>query len=73
MNRVRWALLGIIAIVSLMGGFSIPHEGIHDVWWNSIPAFFALLGFCGCIIIIVFVKSLGKAFLQKREDYYDGD
>jgi uncharacterized membrane protein len=73
MNRLRWVLLGIIAIISLMGGFSIPHEGIHDTWWNRIPAFFALLGFGGCLLIIFFAKLLGKAFLQKREDYYDGD
>lgn len=73
MNRLRWALLGIIAVISLAAGFAMPHDAAHDAWWNRIPAFFALFGFCGCLLIIFFAKALGKALLQKKEDYYDAD
>lgn len=73
MNKLRWALLAIAAIVSLWGGFATPHDPAHYAWWNRIPAFFALFGFIGCILIIFFAKSLGKLFLRKGEDYYDAD
>jgi hypothetical protein len=73
MNRLRWALLAIAAMVSLLGGFATPHDPAHDAWWNHIPAFFALFGFFGCLLIIFFAKSLGKLILRKGEDYYDAD
>jgi hypothetical protein len=73
MNPLRWTLLGIAAAVSLAAGFALPHDPAHDAWWDRIPAFFALYGFIGCLLIIVFAKSLGKLFLRKREDYYDAD
>ena len=73
MNKLRWALLGIAAVVSLLGGFALPPDPAHEAWWNRIPAFFALFGLLGCLLIIFFAKSLGKLFLRKREDYYDAD
>lgn len=73
MNGRCWALLIIAAVIALAAGFATPHDTAHDQWWNSVPAFFALFGFGGCLLIIVFAKSLGKALLQKREDYYDAD
>jgi len=73
MNTLRWALLAIATIVSLGGGFAIPHDPAHDAWWNRIPVFFALFGFIGCVLIIFLAKSLGKLLLRKREGYYDAD
>jgi hypothetical protein len=72
-NKLRWALLAIVTVVSLWGGSAAPHDPAHDGWWNRIPAFFAFFGFFGCIGIILFAKSLGKLFLRKGEDYYDAD
>ncbi|TSA47138.1 MAG: hypothetical protein D4R56_02650 [Deltaproteobacteria bacterium] len=73
MNKLRWALLVVSAVISLAAGFATPHDAAHEEWWNRIPAFFALFGFIGCIVIIFFAKSLGELFLRKREDYYDAD
>lgn len=73
MNKLRRALLVIAAVISLAVGFTTPHDPAHDQWWSRIPAFFALFGFIGCIVIIFFAKSLGKLFLRKGEDYYDAD
>jgi hypothetical protein len=73
MNGLRWALLAVAAVVSLLGGFVIPHDPVHDAWWNRIPGFFALFGFLGCVAIIFLAKSLGKLFLRKGVDYYDAD
>lgn len=74
MNGRRWALsVIVVAVISLAAGFATPHDAAHDQWWNLVPAFFALFGLGGCLLIIVFAKALGKALLQKKEDYYDAD
>ena len=73
MNRLRWGVLAIATTVSLWGGFAMPHDPAHGAWWNRVPVFFALFGFLGCVLIIFFAKSLGKLFLRKGDDYYDGD
>jgi hypothetical protein len=73
MKRWHWTLLGITAIVALLAGFAMPHDTAHDAWWNRIPAFFALFGFIGCLVIIFFAKFLGKVLLRKQEDYYNAD
>ena len=73
MNPLRWTLLGIAAAGSLVVEWALTYDHAHDAWWNWIPAFFALFGFFGCLLIIVFAKWLGKRFLRKREDYYDAD
>lgn len=73
MRTLLWILLGTAAAVSLLGGFLLPLDPAHEAWWNRIPAFFALYGFIGCLVIIVFAKLLGKLFLRKKGDYYDAD
>ncbi len=40
-------------------------------FWDRIPGFNAIYGFISCLIIIVVSKTLGKWWLQKKEDYYD--
>ncbi len=73
MNKLRWALLGIVTVISLLGGLATLHDPYLDTWWNSVPAFFALFAFIGCMVIIFLAKSLGKLFLRQGEDYYDAD
>ncbi|EKD39194.1 MAG: hypothetical protein ACD_75C00479G0002 [uncultured bacterium] len=73
MNGWRWALLVVVVVISLAAGLATPHDAAHDQWWNRIPAFFALFGLGGCLLIIICAKALGKALLQKREGYYDAD
>ncbi len=71
MKSWRRVLLGISMIISLLSGFVVPSDPAHAAWWHRIPAFFALFGFCGCLLILLFAKALGKFLLQKKEDYYD--
>ena len=71
MNKLRWALLGMGGALSIAAGFISAGEETHG-WWSAIPGFFALFGFFGCLLIIVFSKFLGRILLYKREDYYDG-
>ena len=35
------------------------------------PAFWAVFGFIGCVLIIVLSKWFGHAGIMRREDYYD--
>jgi hypothetical protein len=41
-------------------------------WWHGIPAFYALFGFAGSVLLVAVAKILGKWLLQRGEDYYDG-
>ncbi len=36
---------------------------------EEIPAFSAMFGFIGCLLIVALSKILGR-WLQRREDYY---
>jgi hypothetical protein len=56
--------------LSIVASFFITHGKIH-FWWEKIPAFDAIFGFLGCIVIVVGSKALGHKWLQKDEDYYD--
>lgn len=48
--------------------------GIHGEFaWSSILGFFALFGLVGGVAIVLIAKWLGHHWLQRKEDYYDGD
>jgi hypothetical protein len=71
MKPLHWILLGLLNAGTLVLYFFGPeHPYPHP--WDAIPLFYAFFGFTGCILIIVVSKALGKAALQKDEDYYDG-
>jgi threonine/homoserine/homoserine lactone efflux protein len=73
MKQWHWILLCVVVVLSVIAEFIVPHDPGHaEHWWSVIPAFYAFFGFVGCVVIILFSKALGKWFLQKREDYYDG-
>ena len=55
--------------LSMVMGVLFRHEHPH-FWWDKIPAFDAVFGFLGCILIVIGSKALGHHWLQKDEDYY---
>ena len=72
MKRWHWILLWFVVGVSVVVELLMPHDADYAAhWWSGIPAFYALFGFVGCVVIILFSKALGKWFLQQGEDYYD--
>lgn len=71
MKRIHWITLGVIGLASFAGELFGPHDPAHTGWWTGIPFFYALFGFVGCVIIVVFSKWLGKIGLQQKEGYYD--
>ncbi len=78
MRRIRpWAWVGLVAIA--IAEVVLPRvfhtEGAaggegHFAFENW-PAFGCLYGLASCVAIIVVSKILGKAWLMRREDYYD--
>lgn len=49
------------------------HGAHHKHWWDTVPVFYALLGFVGGVLLSYGAKFLAKRFLQRKEGYYDGD
>lgn len=71
MKRVLWILLGLTLVASVVADFVGPSKEVSHVW--DYKAFFALYGFLGCVVIVYVSKWLGKHWLQRPEDYYDGE
>lgn len=67
-----WISLILLTIVSLFFEFTMSHNSEHHFWWSNIPGFFIYFGFLGCALIVIFSKILGKLFLDRKENYYDG-
>lgn len=64
--------MAIVAITPIIFDFLILGGEKEDgLWWLRIHGFFALLGFIGCVILVVVSKWLGKYWLQRKKDYYD--
>ncbi len=70
MKTWHWIALGVVTAITV-GLQLFGPENPKGHAWDRIPAFYALFGFVGCVLIIVVSKALGKAALQKKEDYYD--
>lgn len=73
MKKWHWLILALLTLLSLIVEFSMHHDSSHSQWWISIPAFWIFFGLFGCIILIIFAKTLGKLLLNKKEDYYDAE
>jgi hypothetical protein len=68
MKRLHWVALTIITIITLIAQYSVEE---HHHWWDVIPAFYAIYGFIGCLLIVVVSKWFGKRIAFRNEDYYD--
>ena len=58
----------VICAVLVAVDFVVHRHIYHD--WEKIPAFYAIYGFVGCVILVLIAKEMRK-FLMKGEDYYD--
>jgi hypothetical protein len=61
--RRLWALIAAAFVAGVAADVLVGAD---------LPGFIAGFSFVGCIVIIVASKWLGKALLQRREDYYEG-
>jgi len=70
MKNWHWIVLGILFLVTLVLEFTYLAD-YDSHWWNSVPAFYALFGFIGCIAIIYVAKFIAKNIVNRDINYYD--
>jgi len=66
MKKRYWAALGAITFLTLVAEVALLSD-----YHGHFPGKYILLGFLGCVAMVFVVKSLGKMFLYKDENYYD--
>ena len=64
MLKVFYVICGLLVIAD----FIVHRHIYHD--WEKIPAFYALYGFVGCVVLVIIAKEMRK-ILMRGEDYYD--
>jgi hypothetical protein len=71
--RRGWALGALLAGAMVVLEVTFRHAAHAQHGWHAVPAFDLVYGFLGCALIVLASKTLGRAGLQKREDYYRED
>jgi hypothetical protein len=68
----RWFYIGLgaIALAEIVLPLILRAHDPH-FWFETIPAWGSIYGLTSCVAIIVVSKFLGKAWLMRRQDYYD--
>lgn len=69
-KRLFYAGLAAVALAEIVLPLVFPGGHPHFSF-ESLPAWGSLYGLISCVAIIVVSKLLGKAWLMRREDYYD--
>ncbi|GGK68453.1 hypothetical protein [Amphritea balenae] len=64
MLKVFYVVCALLVLVD----FIVHRHIYHD--WESIPAFYAIYGFIGCVVLVLIATEMRK-FLMRGEDYYD--
>ncbi|KZZ70585.1 hypothetical protein A3765_03065 [Oleiphilus sp. HI0130] len=64
MLKVFYVICGLLVVVD----FFVHRHIYHD--WEKIPAFYAIYGFVGCVVLVLIAREMRK-FLMRGEDYYD--
>ncbi|WP_286235471.1 hypothetical protein [Thalassotalea sediminis] len=64
MLKVFYVICALLVIVD----FIVHRHIYHD--WENIPAFYAIYGFIGCVVLVLIAKEMRKLIMRK-EDYYD--
>ncbi|MCX8030857.1 MAG: hypothetical protein N3A59_04660 [Thermodesulfovibrionales bacterium] len=70
MNKKLLYIVCVVTVILEVVVLKIMHLGHGYFEFEEIPAFGALIGFFGALLIVIVAKSLSK-IITKREDYYD--
>ncbi len=62
--KVFYVICGLLVAID----FVVHRHVYHD--WENIPAFYAIYGFIGCVVLVLIAKEMRKV-LMRGEDYYD--
>jgi hypothetical protein len=70
----RWIVLFVLGLITfvLLDLFLVIGHGEAEFPWSHVAGFFALFGFIGCLAIIGVAKLLGRYWLHREEDHYEG-
>ena len=69
-KRLFYVGLALVVLAELALPYLLQDEH-HDFSFEGWPTFGSLYGLVSCVAIIVLSKLIGKAWLMRREDYYD--
>ena len=69
-KRFFYVGLALVALAEIVLPF-LFRDGHFHFSFESFPAWGSLYGVVSCVAIIVVSKLIGKAWLMRREDYYD--
>lgn len=58
----------VLCILLVVADFIVHRHIYHD--WENIPAFYAIYGFVGCVVLVLIAKEMRKV-LMRGENYYD--
>jgi hypothetical protein len=64
MLKVFYVICGLLVLAD----FVVHRHIYHD--WEKIPAFYAIYGFVGCVVLVLIAREMRKV-LMRGEDYYD--
>jgi len=67
MNRTTIALVLLTVALVVYGALFAPP--LHPEFvWHDLPGHMALIGFAGCVLIVLFAKGLGYLLVQRWEE-----
>ncbi len=69
-RRGCYVVLGIVALADIVLPL-IFHSGEHHFSFESFYAWGSIYGLISTVAIIIVSKLIGKAWLMRREDYYE--
>ncbi len=74
LKTVIWVCCAVLALVVLLDAIPavVNKEHAHTKW-EHVPTFWAVFGFLGCVVIILFSKWFGHLGIMTREDYYEDE
>ena len=68
---VRVGIAGLVVLVALDTIPDLIDKKHAHTAAEHLPAFWAVFGLVGCLLLVVVAKTLGHLGVSTREDYYD--
>jgi hypothetical protein len=72
LKTVIWISCAILALVVVLDAIpAVVDKTSAHTPVEHLPAFWAVFGFLGCVVIVLFSKWFGHLGIMTREDYYE--
>ena len=72
LKTVIWVSSAILALVVVLDAIpAVVDKTSAHTPVEHLPTFWAVFGFLGCVVIVLFSKWFGHLGIMTREDYYD--